>query len=232
MVGADGRYDCRHKYLSIIILFICMHISHINLYYNIVPLCHGVELHFYWAHFYFQWTNSWRRRESHSTFNIVTNWASASQNFNSILFYHLKKLLYHYTIQFYNTSNIPNIYFTIQHIKIIFLCNKIIYLKTQIKTKTQITLITCCHRHRHNHHEEHTQTETYGHTTTPQQPQKPQPRNPWPPPSPWQPPTFTTMNPHMTHNKNPTPFHHHHGNPQLHHHEPTKKIHPKIKSNQ
>jgi len=28
-----------------------MHRSHINLYYNIVPLCHGVELHFYWTHF-------------------------------------------------------------------------------------------------------------------------------------------------------------------------------------
>ena len=128
-----------------------------------MPLCHGVELHFYWAHFYFQWTNSWRRRESHSTFNIVTNWASASQNFNSILFYHPKKPLYHYTIQFYNTSNIPNFYFTIQHIKIIFLCNKIIYPKTQIKSKTQITSTTCCHRCYHHHHEEHTQTETHGH---------------------------------------------------------------------
>ena len=40
------------------------------------------------------------------------------------------------------------------------------------------------------------------------------------------------MNPHMTHNKNPTPFHHHYGNPQFHYHEPTKKIRPKIISNQ
>ena len=37
------------------------------------------------------------------------------------------------------------------------------------------------------------------------------------------------MNPHMIHNKNPTPFHHHHhdGNPQPHHHEPIKKSIPK-----
>ena len=154
---------------------------------------------------------------------------SASRYSNSTLFYHLEKSLYLYTIQFYNTSSIVNFYFTIQHIKIIFLHNKIIYPKTQIKTKTQITSTTCCH---HHHHEEHTQTETHGYATTPQQPQKPQPRNPWPPPSPQQSPTFTTMNPHMTHNKNPTPFHHHHGNPQLHHHEPTIKIHSKIKSNQ
>ena len=104
-------------------------------------------------------------------------------------------------------SQHPNFYFTIQHIKIIFLRNKIIYPKTQIKTKTQITSTTTYY---HHHDEEHTQTETHGN-----------------------PPTITTMNPHMTYNKkNPTPFHPHHGNPQLHHHEPTQKIHPKIKSNQ
>ena len=68
--------------------------------------------------------------------------ASASRNFNSTLFYHSKKSLYHYTIPFYNISSIPNFYFTIQHIKIIFLRNKIIYSKTQIKTKTQITSTT------------------------------------------------------------------------------------------
>ena len=38
-----------------------------------------------------------------------------------------------YTIQFYNTSNIPKFYFTIQHIKIIFLRNKIIYPKPKSK---------------------------------------------------------------------------------------------------
>ena len=46
-----------------------------------------------------------------------------------------------------------------------------------------------------------------------------------PPPSPQQPPpppTITIMNPHMTHNKNPTPLHNYHGNLQLHHHEPIK----------
>ena len=49
----------------------------------------------------------------------------------------------------------PNFYFTIQHIKIIFLHNKIIYPKTQITS--------ACY---HHHHEEHTQTETHGHATT------------------------------------------------------------------
>ena len=56
-------------------------------------------------------------------------------------------------------SQHPNFYFTIQHIKIIFLRNKIIYPKTQIKTKTQITSTTTYY---HHHDEEHTQTETHG----------------------------------------------------------------------
>ena len=43
-----------------------------------------------------------------------------------------------YTIPFYNTFNILNFYFSILLIKIIYLHNKIIYIKTQIKTKTQI----------------------------------------------------------------------------------------------
>ena len=71
---------------------------------------------------------------------------------------------YNFTI-----SQDPNFYFTIQYIKIIFLHNKIIYPKTQIKTKTQITSTTTCY---HHHHEEHTQTETHGHTTTLQQKSK------------------------------------------------------------
>ena len=62
--------------------------------------------------------------------------------FYPIRFYHPKNLLY----QLYHTilqySQHPNFYFTIQHIKIIFLHNKIIYPKTQIKTKTQITSAT------------------------------------------------------------------------------------------
>ena len=88
--------------------------------------------------------------------------------FYPILFYHLKKSfynLYHTILQY---SQHPNFYFTIQHIKIIFLHNKIIYPKTQIKTKTQITS-TCYH----HHHEEHTQTKTHDHATTPRQPEKP-----------------------------------------------------------
>ena len=43
--------------------------------------------------------------------------------------YHFKKLLYHYTIPLYNTSNIPNFYFPTLLIKIIYLHNKIIYPK-------------------------------------------------------------------------------------------------------
>ena len=48
-----------------------------------------------------------------------------------ILFYYLKKLLcqLYYTILQY--SQYPSFYFTIQHIKIIFLYNNIIYPKTQ-----------------------------------------------------------------------------------------------------
>ena len=53
--------------------------------------------------------------------------ASTSHNFNSTLFYHSKKSLYHYTIPFYNTSSIPNFYFPILLIKIIYLHNKIIF---------------------------------------------------------------------------------------------------------
>ena len=57
--------------------------------------------------------------------------------FYLILFYHSKKLLYqlYYTILQY--SQHLNFYFTIQHIRITFLHNKIIYPKTQIKTKAQ-----------------------------------------------------------------------------------------------
>ena len=78
--------------------------------------------------------------------------ALASRNSNFTLFYYPKKPFYYYTIPFYNTSNIPNFYFSILLIKIIYLHNKIIYPKTQIKTKTQIT--TCYHHH-------HEQPSTY-----------------------------------------------------------------------
>ena len=89
----------------------------------------------------------------HCRYNLQNVWqicktlkASASRNYNSTLFYHPKKLLYHYIIPFYNTTNIPKFYFPILLLKIIYLHNKIIYPKTQIKTKTQIT--TCYH---HDH---------------------------------------------------------------------------------
>ena len=53
----------------------------------------------------------------------------------SILFYFTisKSHFIIYTIPFYNTSNIPKFYFTIQHIKIIFVRNKIIYPKPKSK---------------------------------------------------------------------------------------------------
>ena len=49
------------------------------------------------------------------------------KNFNAILFYNSKKSLYHYTIPFYNTFSIPNFYFPILLIKIIYLHNKIYF---------------------------------------------------------------------------------------------------------
>ena len=57
--------------------------------------------------------------------------------FYHILFYHFKKLFYqlHHTILQYFKYH--NFYFIIQHIKIVFLHSKIIYHKTQIKTKIQ-----------------------------------------------------------------------------------------------
>ena len=88
--------------------------------------------------------------------------ASALGNSNYTLFCHPKKLFYHYTIPFYNTSSIPNFYFPILLIKIIYLHNKIIYPQTQIKTKTQIT--TCYHHH-------HEQPSTIPNPPTHQQPQ-------------------------------------------------------------
>ena len=48
-------------------------------------------------------------------------------------------------MSFYNIFSVTNFYFSILLIKIIYLHNKIIYLKIQIKTKTQIT--TCYHHH-------------------------------------------------------------------------------------
>ena len=107
---------------------------------------------------------------------------------------HSKKSLYqlYYTILQY--SQHPNFYFTIRYIKIIFLHNKIIYLKTQIKTKTQITSATTCY-HYHHHHEKHTQTNFHLQNSVPklifisktQYPKlktklisKTQYRNPWP----------------------------------------------------
>ena len=57
--------------------------------------------------------------------------------FYLILFYHFKKLFYqlYYTILQYFKYH--NFYFIIQYIKIVFLHSKIIYHKTQIKTKIQ-----------------------------------------------------------------------------------------------
>ena len=63
------------------------------------------------------------------------NIGRASTSENSILFYFTisKSHFIIYTILFYNTSNIPKFYFTIQYVKIIFLRNKIIYPKPKSK---------------------------------------------------------------------------------------------------
>ena len=58
--------------------------------------------------------------------------ALASHNSNFTLFYHSKMPLYHYTIPFYNTSSIPNFYFPILLIKIIYLHYKIIFIRNKI----------------------------------------------------------------------------------------------------
>ena len=58
--------------------------------------------------------------------------ALASHNSNFTLFYHSKMPLYHYTIPFYNTSSIPNFYFSILLIKIIYLHYKIIFIRNKI----------------------------------------------------------------------------------------------------
>ena len=57
------------------------------------------------------------------------------QNSITSYFIILKEYFINYIILQY--SQYFNFYFTIQHIKIMFLYNKIIYHKTQIKTKTQ-----------------------------------------------------------------------------------------------
>ena len=84
---------------------------------------------------------------------------------NTILSYFTISKIYfiNYTISFYNTSNIPTFIFPILLIKIIYLLNKIIYPKIQIKKKnpkpkTQIISATT---HHHHHQQVHTQTDFY-----------------------------------------------------------------------
>ena len=80
---------------------------------------------------------------------------------NAILFYFTisKSHFIIYTIPFYNPFSILNFYFSILLIKIIYLHNKTIYIKIQIKTTTQI----CNH---HHNHKQYTQTEIHGRATT------------------------------------------------------------------
>ena len=97
--------------------------------------------------------------------------ASASRNSNSILFYHSKEPLYHYTILFYNTSSIPNFYFPI-------LLIKIIYPKTQIKKKNpnHHLLPPSWHHHKQpsTHHRSQTHQSINNHSTNQtHQPNKP-----------------------------------------------------------
>ena len=96
----------------------------------------------------------------------------------------LKSYFITYIISFYNISNILNFYFSILLIKIIYLHNKIIYFKTQIKTKTQI----CNH-------------------LLPPPPQRTYPnRNPWPRHHPMA--KIQTNETHICHHNQ----RHHHGN--------------------
>ena len=93
--------------------------------------------------------SSWKEDKISKTSSTLAKTSSrkalALENSNSTLFYYPKKPLYHYTISFYNISSIPNFYFPILLIKIIYLHDIIMYPQTQIKTKTQIT--TCYHHH-------------------------------------------------------------------------------------
>ena len=89
------------------------------------------------------------------------------ENATLLYFTILKSHFIIYTIPFYNISSIPNFYFSILFIKIIYLYNKIIYIKTQIKTKTQI-----CNHLLPPPPQTTYQTETHGHATTPRQKSK------------------------------------------------------------
>ena len=73
-----------------------------------------------------------------SSFSLLCIRALALGNATLLYFIISKNHFITYTIPFYNTSSISNFYFSILLIKIIYLHNKIIYIKTQIKTKTQI----------------------------------------------------------------------------------------------
>ena len=117
--------------------------------------------------------------------------ALASGNATLLYFTISKNHFITYTIPFYNTFNIPNFYFSILLIKIIYLHNKIIYIKTQIKTKTQI----CNH-------------------LLPPPPQRTYPnRNPWPRHHPTA--KIQTNETHICHHETHLCHHnqrHHHGN--------------------
>ena len=142
----------------------------------------------------------------HCRYNLQNVWqicktfrASTSRNYNSTIFYHLKKLLYHYTIPFYNTSSISKFYFPI-----LFL--KIIYPKTQIKTKTQIT--TC-------YHHDHEQPSTHQPITDPK------PINPSTTTAPIKPitnPNPSTQQTHQHRSKKPS-----HDTKKTHHEQPSTK---------
>lgn len=93
--------------------------------------------------------------------------ALALENSNFTLFYNFKKSLYHYTIPFYNTSSIPNFYFPLLLIKIIYTksnnlhSNHRLHRDQSLQPKTLIARTSLSHHHRdpiidpdpHRHHD-------------------------------------------------------------------------------
>ena len=91
--------------------------------------------------------------------------ASALGNSNSTLFCCPKKPLYHYTIPFYNTSSIPNFYFPILLIKIIYLHNKIIFSQSPSFILSFSFFLFNNHKFYRKHHH-HMPTTAHHHCTT------------------------------------------------------------------
>ena len=106
-----------------------------------------IKFKFTWSYCRLDWPQHIKEHQNRDLGNVARNWnwifylvlsdikiifLRAFPSGNSILFYFIisKSYFISYTIPFYNTPNISIFYFTMQHIKIIHLHNKIIYFKT------------------------------------------------------------------------------------------------------